>query len=390
MLPALSGDQTGLRTAVLCVAVHPLLPGDALLGSVEETAAGIVGRQAILEAIAGPGDSVLLTLVGAPSEPCSLDDPGIPQALEVRVAAALGALGHRHCGVAVTSMGPAVSGITRLEKAVMQQLETLAHEATAQARRRAHRLDIAEILDRKDIRTLFQPIADASTGRILAYEALSRGPAGHPLEGPEPLLAAAESVGLDGHLEGEMRWLAGVRAVERFPRQDLLLFTNVSPQHLSVETSPLRHRRGGAAHWPWDQVVVEVTERAPVDDVREFSRGRDEIRGHGARFALDDAGAGYAGLAMLALLAPEYVKVDMALVRDCDGDPVKQAIIGALVHYVQMTGGLLIAEGVETPAELAVVRRLGVDFVQGYLLARPAETPPEVDARFPTTGTLAS
>jgi EAL domain-containing protein (putative c-di-GMP-specific phosphodiesterase class I) len=127
--------------------------------------------------------------------------------------------------------------------------------------------------------------------------------------------------------------------------------------------------------WPWDRTVSEVSERTPILNLPAVWALRDRGRERGLRYALDDVGAGYAGLAALALLAPDYVKIDMAIVRDCDSDPTKQAVIAALIQYAKRSGALVIAEGVETDSELLMVRGLGVDFIQGFLIAEPAEVP---------------
>jgi EAL domain-containing protein (putative c-di-GMP-specific phosphodiesterase class I) len=121
--------------------------------------------------------------------------------------------------------------------------------------------------------------------------------------------------------------------------------------------------------------VLELTEHTPLSGSEELLRRLQYLRDNGERFALDDAGAGFSGIASLALLTPEFVKVDIALVRGCDRDPVKQAIISALVHYVKRANGVLVAEGVETVGERATVQDLGVDCIQGFLVGKPMEDP---------------
>ena len=102
---------------------------------------------------------------------------------------------------------------------------------------------------------------------------------------------------------------------------------------------------------------------------------RARVRAHDLRFALDDTGAGFAGLATLALLEPEFVKVDVSLVRACDATPFKRAIIESLLALGQTSRFEVIAEGIETFAEFTTLRRLGVCLGQGYLLGRPEELP---------------
>jgi EAL domain-containing protein (putative c-di-GMP-specific phosphodiesterase class I) len=141
----------------------------------------------------------------------------------------------------------------------------------------------------------------------------------------------------------------------------------------------------GGDGWPWKQVVLEITEKAPVQNPESFLAVLKWARDAGVRFALDDVGAGYSGLSSYALLRPEYTKVDIGLVRGCDQDEVRRAIISSLVALAHRTGSLVVAEGVETAAELDTVRWLGVDLVQGYLVAPPSEFPlvPQGDWQVP-------
>ena len=129
------------------------------------------------------------------------------------------------------------------------------------------------------------------------------------------------------------------------------------------------------------RLIVEVTEETLVSHGAAVAGIVDELRQRGTLVAVDDIGAGYSGLGQLANLRPAYLKVDRALVRGVDNDPARAALVRMLVDYAASTGGLLVAEGVETAAELAEVRLTGARLVQGYLLARPGLPWPAIDAQ---------
>ena len=120
------------------------------------------------------------------------------------------------------------------------------------------------------------------------------------------------------------------------------------------------------------RVVVELTEHTPVHDLAALRRQCDELRGRGALIALDDAGSGYSGLQQLAALRPQVVKLDRALVSDADTDPVRVALAEMLGEFAGRIDAWLLAEGIETAAELAAFAQLGVPLAQGWLLGRPS------------------
>ena len=126
------------------------------------------------------------------------------------------------------------------------------------------------------------------------------------------------------------------------------------------------------------RLIVEVTEETLVRDGLAVLQTIGVLRARGVLFAVDDIGAGYAGLGQLATLRPSYLKLDRGLVQGIDSEPDRAALVSALAEYARNTGGLLVAEGVETPAELAEVRAAGVPLVQGYLFARPEPPWPQV------------
>jgi EAL domain-containing protein (putative c-di-GMP-specific phosphodiesterase class I) len=149
---------------------------------------------------------------------------------------------------------------------------------------------------------------------------------------------------------------------------DACLFLNLHPadladQDLFESVAPLTQLAS--------RVVLEVTERAAIEEVDSVERRVHELREHGFRIAVDDLGAGYAGLSSFALLEPEIVKLDVSLLRDIDQSPVKQKLVASMTTLCKDMGFLVVAEGIETPAERDCVVTLGCDLLQGFLFARP-------------------
>jgi EAL domain-containing protein (putative c-di-GMP-specific phosphodiesterase class I) len=124
------------------------------------------------------------------------------------------------------------------------------------------------------------------------------------------------------------------------------------------------------------RLIIEITEHAPVLDYHALNMALAPHRCAGARVSIDDAGAGYASFRHILQLSPDFIKVDIGLVLDIDVDPVKQSLITALGTVAGTTGARLIAEGVETQAELDTLYSLDVTLVQGFLLSRPMQSPP--------------
>jgi EAL domain-containing protein (putative c-di-GMP-specific phosphodiesterase class I) len=118
-------------------------------------------------------------------------------------------------------------------------------------------------------------------------------------------------------------------------------------------------------------VVLEITEHAEIADYSRLLDALDKVRGH-AMLAVDDAGAGYAGLHHILELRPQYVKLDISLVRNIDSDPARQAMVTGMTRFSESVGCALIAEGIETENELTTLKLLKVEYGQGYFLARPA------------------
>ncbi|MFI5288036.1 MAG: EAL domain-containing protein [Polyangia bacterium] len=211
----------------------------------------------------------------------------------------------------------------------------------------------------------YQPIVDAVTGLRYGCEALVRT-GEPPLSNPGTLFAAGEQIGRLTDIGRTIRMHVAA-TIPTLPPTDQV-FVNLHPRdllddELFAPSAPL----SAHAH----RVVLEITERAALDEVDQLGERVAELRQMGYRIAVDDLGAGYAGLSSLAELNPEVVKLDMSLVRDVDQSPVKQRLIVSLVSACRDLGSLVVAEGVETAGERNTVVSLGCDLVQGYLTGRP-------------------
>jgi EAL domain-containing protein (putative c-di-GMP-specific phosphodiesterase class I) len=372
-LDVIQTDSRDRETVVLVAAALPTAAGHDLRAVVAGAATGLIGADHVHDLAVLDGITMALTLRVQGSGASRVTDPALAAALEAELSARLRAGGHTHASVAVASAGPPMSGRDRERGLWEEKLGELRARARRQAEDTSFRIEIAQLVESGEIRTMFQSIV-STAGQTLGYEALSRGPAGHRWERPDLLLEAAQRAGQSALVQWEMMRLARLRATERLRSTHQLLFLNAPETRFWPEALVDRGDEDSRL-WPWNRVVSEVSERSPIANLPAVWETRDRGRARGIRFALDDVGAGYAGLAALALLAPEFVKVDMALVRDCDSDPAKQAVIAALVQYAQRAGAAVIAEGVETTNESRVVCDLGVDLLQGFLFDRPTEDP---------------
>jgi EAL domain-containing protein (putative c-di-GMP-specific phosphodiesterase class I) len=218
----------------------------------------------------------------------------------------------------------------------------------------------------------YQPIISWSTRSVLAYEALVRNEE-PTLRAPPDLFEAAERLGRLRELGRVIRDRVAQTLIE-VPIEGEI-FVNVHALELDDDslyavTSPL----SAVAK----RVVLEITERAPLDKIKDVNGRVAQLRAMGYRIAIDDLGAGYAGLTSFAQLEPEVVKVDMSLIRGLDQSPTKQKLLRSIVGLCRDLEIKMIAEGIETPEERDTLVRLGGDLCQGYLFARPGRAFPTV------------
>jgi EAL domain-containing protein (putative c-di-GMP-specific phosphodiesterase class I) len=218
----------------------------------------------------------------------------------------------------------------------------------------------------------FQPIVDFGRRKVFGYEALARSEE-PSMTKPELLLAAAERLDRLQPLGRRIR-AAAATAIKDAP-SDAALFVNVHPHDL---LDPELYERSSPLSRVADRVILEITERTALDDVKDAQARVAVLRYMGFRIAIDDLGAGYAGLASFAALAPEIVKLDMSLVRGVHRSEVRQQVVASMASLCVGLGMRVVAEGIELPEERDCLANAGCELLQGFLFAEPGPPFPRV------------
>jgi diguanylate cyclase (GGDEF)-like protein len=250
-------------------------------------------------------------------------------------------------------------------------VQPAAHASLASAQR--ERID--DIIRHRRLNAIFQPIVHMGEAAITGYEGLIRGPSDSPLHSPLMLFQAAKEHGC----ELEIEYLSRAIVLETFAQLNLpgKLFLNVSPDILLTEgwQSGETLKCIQASGLRPDQIVIELTENSSsleYDVLREATR---HYRRMGFEIAMDDLGEGFSSLRMWSEIRPDYVKVDKHFIQHINLDPVKLQFVRSIQEIAKNSGCRVIAEGIETQAELVAVRDLGVGFGQGYHFAHPLARP---------------
>ncbi|MBW2415851.1 MAG: EAL domain-containing protein [Deltaproteobacteria bacterium] len=235
-------------------------------------------------------------------------------------------------------------------------------------RERGERL--RRILCDENLSTVYEPIVQLKDRTTIGYEALTRGPVGSGLETPQKLFSIANQFNLEYELDNLCRRMAlknadGIRSGDR-------LFLNILPTSIhdpefGKEDFQRTLERLGLAP---QSLVLEVSERQAISNYPIFREAIDHFLKLGFGIALDDTGAGYASLEAALELNPDFLKVDMSLIRGIDDNPQKQELLSGLQRLASRMDATVIAEGIETEAELTTVRELGCTYGQGYAIGR--------------------
>lgn len=234
---------------------------------------------------------------------------------------------------------------------------------------------LTRMIERRAVKYAFQPIVDARTGEVYAYEALMR-PDVEEFKSVLDVLEIAKYEGKLNQIE-EMTWFEAMRAFAehikagRIAENTYLFLNSIPNQYLSEQaertfTNEYREYVG--------QIVVELTEEERIDKT-VWEKKRSGHRALGGMIALDDYGTGYNSEKMLLTVSPDFIKVDIAIVNNIHQNSDKRAIVEYIVNYAHERGKYIIAEGVETEEETQEVIRLGVDYLQGYYVGKPALIP---------------
>ena len=237
-------------------------------------------------------------------------------------------------------------------------------------------LEFTEILDKRQVRALFQPVVDFANGQVVGYEALARGPAGSPYESPLALFAAAERTGRTSELD----WLCRAAAFEAALRDGgsqlagaVPLFLNCEPTAFGSPCPPDLQSIVDTARSRL-HVVMEVTERDiardPAGLLSAVAQAREGLWG----VALDDVGAEPDSMALMPFINPDVIKLDLRLIQARTTAEVAR-IINAVLAQAERTGATILAEGIETPRHEQIARAMGATVGQGWLYGRPGPLP---------------
>jgi len=225
---------------------------------------------------------------------------------------------------------------------------------------------------------VYQPIFDLSTQRLAGLESLSRFEM-EPRRPPDQWFAEAAQVGMGVELE-----LAAIRAALRaLPAMPTHTYLSVNCSPATIFSGELEQALAAADP---RRIVLEITEHDTVEDYPMLLAFLAPLRAAGLRIAIDDAGAGYASLRHVLHIQPELIKLDVSLTRNIDSDAMRRALASALIAFARESGARIVAEGVETEAELRTLKALGASCGQGYFLARPMSLVDSLRKPFPASG----
>ena len=224
--------------------------------------------------------------------------------------------------------------------------------------------DLKTTLREGAVYIVYHPIVVTETREVYGFEALARG-THRALRSPEVMFGVAE----EANLIWELSRLCRRRAIEGMDahlNENQLLFLNIDPHDFRDPTFRYLDLDELGVEHP-ERIVLEITERTAITDYPTFQGYLKEFRDRGFRFAVDDAGSGYAGLGSIANLEPDFIKLDISLISGIDANFMKQNLVETMVSFANDHGIKVIAEGVEREEEYETVKRLGVHFTQGFL-----------------------
>lgn len=226
-------------------------------------------------------------------------------------------------------------------------------------------LSVESIVANHGLNVVAQPIVSLSDGEVVGYEALSRFPR-QPESTPDAVFRRATESGFGIQLEAEAI-RAAISELQRLIPHGAFLAMNVSPLAATSEVV-----QSLLEDVPADAIVLEITEQKQVDSYVWLNRALLNLRVAGVRLAVDDVGSGFANWGHIVHLQPDMIKLDGAWTVDIEADPVRQALVKALVTLGKELDAVLVAEQLESDRQLKAMTELGVELGQGYILCRPA------------------
>jgi EAL domain-containing protein (putative c-di-GMP-specific phosphodiesterase class I) len=230
---------------------------------------------------------------------------------------------------------------------------------------------VAAMMADGSISAVYQPIRSLHTNQVAGFEALARFHT-EPYRPPDHWFRAAATVGSGTRLELHAITIA-LQGLAALP-SDTFLSVNASPS--TITSSHLIETLAG---FPAERIVLEVTEQEPISSYEEFAEALRPLRAAGTKFAVDDVGAGNAGLMHIAQLNPDILKLDRTITAQICSNRHMRALTAAITGFATEIGCAVLAEGIENDEQLAIITALGASLGQGYLLGRPGPAPQPID-----------
>jgi EAL domain-containing protein (putative c-di-GMP-specific phosphodiesterase class I)/GGDEF domain-containing protein/CBS domain-containing protein len=273
------------------------------------------------------------------------------------------------------------------DESVEIKLYTAMREAQKNARgqmdhKNARLLDEFQYIVNNESFTIeYQPIVSLTTGLVLGWEALTRGPRDSHFRSPQVIFNYAAEIDMLYPVERICRH----KSLENLGqiKQEQKIFLNINPLTICdthfVKGETLQFIKQAGLNQR--NIVFEITEQADIRNLPHFKRTLEHYRSQGYMVAIDDAGAGFSSLQAIAQVRPDFIKMDISLVRGVESDPVKRALLETFVTFAEKIGSFIIAEGIETENEMRALINMGVHYGQGYYLGRPVypRTMPKVE-----------
>ncbi|HWT25038.1 MAG TPA: EAL domain-containing protein [Solirubrobacteraceae bacterium] len=292
-------------------------------------------------------------------------DAGIGAYIGVPVRLADGRLYGTLCGCSHEPANVQDRDVGVMEALAAVIADVLSRDPHRHGERRRHAAQIARALDDGAVRMAFQPILRLHDGSVVGYEALARFDGQPPTRPPDEWFAAAWEIGVGTELE-LLAVRTAARALERLPGD---AYVSVNADARTIMSAGFA---GAVAGCDTRRLMIELTEHAPVREYEPLIAAMAALRRRGVRFAVDDAGAGYSGLNHMVRVAPDVIKLDRFLIAGVHEDPARRALTASAAVFAAETGTTVVAEGIETEAEMATLRAAGIDYGQGFHLGRPA------------------
>jgi len=267
----------------------------------------------------------------------------------------------------------------RFRRALLEAIERATRSIQQERSEVQHRLsaEFERVISGAQITCVYQPIVSLSDYKVIGYELLARGPLQSELHRPDALFEVARAENRVPELDRLCRMMAA-RGSATLPRE-YLRFINTEPIDLLSRSGgeiAVQEFIDATSEELRGQTVIEITENSVIDDFAHMRHVVDRLRDQGFRIAIDDAGAGYAGLQTMVEIEPDFIKLDMSLTRHLERSVVKQKLIGTLRDFCRQAEIALVAEGIETQAQLDALLALDIAFGQGFLFAHPGSPYP--------------